>query len=131
MKAILGSTLVALFLPILLAAAEPKGSVEKTMHLPLKGTVIAVTPVLLTLKGGEGKPDRKFNITSSTVFLRGDEKVPVDEVRLRQYVTGSFVRSPAGIDTLSKLQLAPKPPSTPKKKDSAKSVTDGDKKAAN
>jgi hypothetical protein len=94
-----------------------------TTHLPLKGTVVSITPHVLVLKGGSGKPDRKFAITKETKILRGEANALPTEVKINQIVTGSFIRRENKPDTLTKLQIAPKP-SAPKKKAAAKTDAD-------
>jgi hypothetical protein len=108
MKAIAAFAIAALLAPAVMFAAEPKDAAKKKpMHLPLKGTVVTVTATLLTLKGGKGKPDRKFRITPDTKVLRGESASLAVLAKIGQTVTGSYVRSPEGADTLTKLQIAP------------------------
>jgi len=97
----------------------------KPMHLPLKGTVVAISSRTLTVKGGEGKEDRKFTINKDTEILSGEKSAKVSDVKVGQEVTGSFLRSGEGADVLTKLQISPKD-SEPKKKPAAK---EGDGKA--
>ncbi len=101
----------------------PKGPAPKEkqdkMHLPLKGTVLSVSPRVLTLKGAEGKEPRKFGITKDSVILKGDKPAGLDEVKAGMDVTGSFVRE-GDKDTLTKLQLKPESKSKSDDKPGAK-----------
>src|SRR5689334_19410694 len=91
-----------------------KGDDAKPMHLPLKGMVLAITTRTLTVKGGEGKEDRKFTINKETQIVKGEAAATVADVKVGQTVTGSYIKSAEGASTLTKLQIAPKV-SEPKK----------------
>ena len=125
MRLLLQLAILTVFGSACLLSAAPDSKTGVT-HLPLKGTVVAITPYLLTLKGGKGKEDRKFTITKSTKILKGEINALTDDVRLEQIVTGSYVRNAKGVDTLTMLQIAPKPP-TPKKKPAPKPEADNGK----
>jgi hypothetical protein len=85
-----------------------KGDEAKPMHLPLKGMVLAITTRTLTVKGGEGKEDRKFTINKETQILKGEAAATVADVKVGQIITGSYVKNAEGASTLTKLQIAPK-----------------------
>lgn len=104
-------------------APAPAGEAAKSKPLPLIGTVVAVTTRTLTLKGGEGKEDRKFTINKGTTILKGDTVATTEGVKVGQTVTGSYVKNAEGANTLLKLQLAPK--TVAKTKDSAAKKTEG------
>src|SRR3954464_117493 len=72
----------------------------KPMHLPLKGMVLAITTRTLTVKGGEGKEDRKFTINKETQILKGEAAATVADVKVGQTITGSYLKSPEGASTL-------------------------------
>ena len=80
----------------------------KPMHLPLKGMVLAITTRTLTVKGGEGKEDRKFTINKDTAIVKGEAAATVADVKVGQTITGSYIKSAEGASTLTKLQIAPK-----------------------
>jgi hypothetical protein len=105
--------------------AAKKAEADKPMHLPLKGTVVAISTRTLTVKGGEGKEDRKFTINKDTEIVSGEKSAKVSDVKVGQEITGSYLRSGEGADVLTKLQISPKG-SEPKKKPAAK---EGDGKA--
>jgi hypothetical protein len=79
---------------------------DKVMHLPVKGTVVEVTPRTLTLNAAEGKEGRKFKTTKDTEILKGEKAASHDDIKVGMEVTGSFVRE-GDTDTLTKLQLKP------------------------
>src|SRR4051794_33699483 len=95
----------------------PTKEEAKAMHLPLKGTVTAITTRTLTLKGGEGKEDRKFTINKETQFVSGEAAATVADVKVGQAVTGSYLKNADGTGTLMKLQISPKPAENKKKGD--------------
>lgn len=105
-----------------------KAEADKPKRLPLKGTVVAITTRTLTIKGGEGKEDRKFTINKDTEILKGETAATTEEVKAGQTITGSYVKNADGTSTLTKLQTAPKP-SEPKKKPAAKAEDGKAKKA--
>lgn len=127
-------TATVLSLPLMSAAADKPaatkpdaaektpaktGEAAKPKRLPLKGTVVAITTRTLTIKGGEGKEDRKFTINKDTEILKGEAAATTEDVKVGQIITGSYVKDADGSATMTKLQTAPKP-SEPKKKPAAK-----------
>jgi RNase P/RNase MRP subunit p29 len=128
------TTAIVLSLPLVSAAAEKAAETKpaatekpaakpseaaKPKRLPLKGTVVAITTRTLTIKGGEGKEDRKFTINKDTEILKGEATATTEDVKVGQTITGSYVKDADGTATMTKLQTAPKP-SEPKKKPAAK-----------
>lgn len=109
-------------------AAKKGDEAAKPMHLPLKGMVLAITTRTLTVKGGEGKEDRKFTINKDTQIVKGEAAATVTEVKVGQTITGSYVKHPEGASTLTKLQIAPKL-SEPKKTEAKKGEGETKKKA--
>lgn len=95
-------------------SASKSGEAGKSKPLPLRGTVVAITTRTLTLKGGEGKEDRKFTINKDTAIVKGEAAATTENVKVGQAITGSYVKNADGSSTLIKLQTAPKP-STAKK----------------
>jgi hypothetical protein len=110
-------------------SAKKSDDPAKPMHLPLKGMVLAITTRTLTVKGGEGKEDRKFTINKDTQIVKGEAAATVADVKVGQTITGSYLKSAEGPNTLTKLQIAPKP-SEPKKKPDAKEGDSKTKKGA-
>lgn len=88
------------------AAPKAGGGAQR---LPLQGTVVAVTTRTLTLKGGEGKEDRKFTINKDTEIVKGDNAATTEDVKVGQRVTGSYYKNAEDANILTKLQVAPKP----------------------
>src|SRR5215207_5862859 len=88
-------------------SAKKSDDAAKPMHLPLKGMVLAITTRTLTVKGGEGKEDRKFTINKDTQIVKGEAAATVTDVKVGQTITGSYVKNAEGASTLTKLQIAP------------------------
>lgn len=108
---------------------EAKTDVKKD-HYPLYGQVVSITASTLTIKGGEGKPDRKFDINKDTTIKKDDKPATIKDVKEGQWV-GGYVKKDSdgkGNDELVSLNLSakqkeskpeekkPETPTTPKKK---------------
>jgi hypothetical protein len=133
LKLIIAATLALPAVPMNAAEDAPKkpaakGEATTAKKLPLKGTVVAITTRTLTIKGGEGKEDRKFTINKDTEILKGETAATTEDVKAGQIITGSYVKNADGSSTMTKLQTAPKP-SEPKKKPAAKEEEGKSKKA--
>ena len=89
-------------------AAKPKGpetpaptpaktepAAEKGKNHPTSGTVVAVTPKLLTLNGAKGKEDRKFDITADTKIVNGDKPATIADVKVGSKI-GGYVKPSGG-----------------------------------
>lgn len=86
--------------------AAPAAEKAKKDTYPLYGEVVAVTPKLLTIKGGKGKEDRKFDITSDTKIVAGDKAATIADVKVGRKVGGSVKKAAgSGNDTLLKLNV--------------------------
>ncbi|MEI8038003.1 MAG: hypothetical protein WCJ14_06395 [Verrucomicrobiota bacterium] len=96
-------------------AAAPN-TPAKTVAYPLTGTVVAISATELTIKGGEGKPDRVYAMTPQTVIVNGDKPAKIDEVKVGQKVGGRLEKSTAGHDKVLKLNLGVKQESQSKPK---------------
>jgi len=90
--------------------AEPaKKEDAKKDHYPLYGQVVSITGSLLTIKGGEGKPDRKFDITKETAIKKDDKAATVKDAKEGQWVGGYVKKSGGkGNDELVSLNLSAK-----------------------
>lgn len=71
------------------AKTAPKA---KSNTYPLYGEVVAVTSKTLTIKGGEGKEDRKFTITAATKIHNAGKPATVEDVKVGKKVGGSVER---------------------------------------
>jgi hypothetical protein len=100
--------------------AAPKAG-ESAKRLPLQGTVISINTRTLTLKGGEGKEDRKFTINKDTQIVKGESPATTEDVKVGQRITGSYFKNAEQANVLTKLQVAPKP--VEKKTDTKKTDT--------
>lgn len=111
------------------AKKEETKSDAKRDHYPLYGQVVSITASTLTVKGGEGKPDRKFDITKDTVIKKDDKAATSKDAKEGQWVGGYVKRSSGkGYDEIVSLNLSakqkevtseekkPEPSATPKKK---------------
>jgi len=87
---------------------ETKGDVKKD-HYPLYGQVVSITASTLTIKGGEGKPDRKFDITKDTVIKKDDKAATSKDAAEGQWVGGYVKKSGGkGNDEIISLNLSAK-----------------------
>ncbi len=88
----------------------------KAVAYPLTGTVLAISATELTIKGGDGKPDRVFAMTPQTVIVNGDKPATVADVKVGQKVGGRLEKAPTGSDRVLKLNIGVKQESKPKTK---------------
>ena len=103
--------------------AAPAAEKAKRDTYPLYGEVVAVTPKLLTIKGGKGKEDRKFDITADTVIHAGEKSATIADVKVGRKVGGLLKKSDGkGNDTVVKLNTDVAQETTKKK------AEDGDTK---
>jgi hypothetical protein len=92
---------------------------------PLYGVVVAVSPRVLTIKGGEGKEDRKYAITASTTFNNAGKAATIDDVVVGKKIGGLLEKSETGNDKVVKLNVGVAQEAAPRK-----SKADADKKGA-
>lgn len=102
------------------APAKPAAEKPKKDTYPLYGEVVAVTPKLLTIKGGKDKPDRKFDITADTKIVDGDKAATIADVKVGKKVGGNVKKSDTGNPTLLKLNVGVSQEAKPKKAEDAK-----------
>jgi hypothetical protein len=86
-------------------AAADKTSPAKRNTYPLYGQVVAVTARTLTIKGGEGKEDRKYAITTATTFNNAGKPATIDDVVVGKKVGGLLEKSDTGNDKVLKLNV--------------------------
>lgn len=91
------------------AKKEETNSGAKKDHYPLYGQIVSITASTLTIKGGEGKPDRKFDITKDTVIKKDDKAATPKDAVEGQWV-GGYVkkREGKGNDEVISLNLSAK-----------------------
>jgi len=75
--------------------AEPKKGKATKDTYPLYGEVVAVTTRTLTIKGGEGKEDRKFTINAETRIHNDGKDATADAIKVGKKV-GGLVKKTAG-----------------------------------
>jgi hypothetical protein len=92
------------------AAAEPAKKEEtKKDHYPLYGQLLSLTDTELTVKGGEGKPDRKFEINKDTTIKKDGKAATAKDAVTGQWVSGYVKKSATGgTDSLESVNLSPK-----------------------
>ncbi len=113
--------------------AAPEAAKRDTY--PLYGEVVAVTSKLLTIKGGEGKEDRKLAITADTKFSNQDKPATLADVKVGAWV-GGLLKKADGNDTVVSLNVGVKqkeakaPEAKPADKTEPKAKAKTTKKAA-
>ncbi len=87
---------------------EPKAASKKD-HYPLYGQFVSVTDTTLTVKGGEGKPDRTFAMTKDSTIKKDGKAATAKDAVTGQWV-GGYVKKAAGDgnDEIVSLNLSPK-----------------------
>ena len=86
------------------APAGEKSEKPKKETYPLYGEVVAVTPQLLTIKGGKGKEDRKFDITPTTKIVNGKEPATIADIKVGRKV-GGLVKKAEGSGDATALEI--------------------------
>jgi hypothetical protein len=97
-------------------ATTPVPDKDKPVAYPLKGEVAAVTPTVLTIKGGAGKPDRVYTITPETKIVNGEKPATIADVKVGQNVGGRLEKSANGKDKVLKINIGVKQPDKAKGK---------------
>ncbi len=84
------------------------GVPAKKVAYPLTGKVVSITATLLTIKGGEGKPDRTYAMTPQTVIVNGKTPATLADVKVGQIVGGRLEKAAAGDDQVLKINIGVK-----------------------
>jgi hypothetical protein len=84
------------------------GTKAKKGTYPLYGEVVAVTSNLLTIKGGQGKEDRKYAITPETLITKDGKPATTADVKPGQWVGGLLQKNLDGSSKVLKLNLSVK-----------------------
>ncbi len=95
------------------AKAEKPATTRNTY--PLYGVVVAVSPRVLTIKGGVDKPDRKYTINTETTFNNAGKAATIDDVVVGKKVGGLIEKSETGNDKIIKINVGVSQEATPKK----------------
>ena len=95
------------------APAEKKAPAADTTY-PLRGQVVSVTETLLTIKGGEGKKDRTYDMTKETKIVNGDAPAALADVKPGLTVGGLLSKSAQGNDKVVKINVGVKQKGAPK-----------------
>lgn len=85
--------------------AEKAEAPAKKNTYPLYGQVISANASTLTIKGGEGKEERKFSVNSATVIMKGDQPATIEDIKEGQWIGGLLAKSEEGNDKVLKLNL--------------------------
>jgi len=87
---------------------ETKIEVKSKITYPLYGDVASVEPKSLTIKGGEGKPDRKFIISQDTKIVNGEKSVEFSDIKVGWKIGGIVEKEDSGLDQLLKINIGVK-----------------------
>ena len=101
------------------AAEKPADAKPKKDTYPLYGEVVAVTPKLLTIKGGKDKPDRKFDITADTKIVDADKDAKIGDIKVGRKVGGLVKKAESGNPTVLKINVGVSQEAKPKKAEDA------------
>ena len=95
--------------PAAKSEAKPSGDAKaKKNTYPLYGEVVSCNTRTLTIKGGEGKEDRKYTINTETVITKNDKPATTADVKEGQWVGGLLEKATDGNDKVVKLNLSVK-----------------------
>lgn len=91
------------------AKAPGKGDAKaKKNTYPLYGLVVSCNTRTLTIKGGEGKENSKYTISSDTIVTKDDKPASTADVKEGQWVGGLLEKATDGNDKVLKLNLSVK-----------------------
>ena len=115
------------------AKGEGKAKTKRDTY-PFYGEVVAVSARMLTIKGGEGKEDRKFTILADTKIHNDGKPATIADIKTGKMVGGSVKKTEGDVkDQLASINIGVKQDrSAPEKKGdaakpSAESKTKGKK----
>ena len=95
--------------PAAKSEAKPSGDAKaKKNTYPLYGQVVTATSRTLTIKGGEGKEDRKYTLNAETVITKADKPATSEDIKEGQWVGGLLEKATDGNDKVVKLNLSVK-----------------------
>ncbi len=97
------------------AEPKPEEVVKKRPTYPLYGDVVAIDAKTLTLKGGEGQPNRVFAMTEETKIVNGEKDAQWTDTKIGQKIGGLVEKAEAGNDKLLKINLGVKQDKAPEK----------------
>lgn len=110
--------------------AAPKKAKAKSDSYPLWGEVVAVTSRTLTIKGGEGKEDRKFTITAETKIHNDGKPATLEDIKVGKKVGGSVQKVAEGNPKMLSINVGAAQEASKSKKSAAKKTADADKSKA-
>ena len=110
--------------------AAPKKAKAKSDSYPLWGEVVAVTSRTLTIKGGEGKEDRKFTITAETKIHNDGKPATLEDIKVGRKVGGSVQKVVEGNPKMLSINVGAAQEASKSKKSAASKSADADKSKA-
>lgn len=92
------------------AKSDAKGKAKaKRDTYPFYGEVVAVSSRMLTIKGGEGKEDRKFTILADTKIMNGSKPATLADIKVGKRVGGSVKKTEGDLkDQLASINVGVK-----------------------
>jgi hypothetical protein len=112
-------------------ASATKKSKAKSNTYPLWGEVVAITSRTLTIKGGQGKEDRKFTIGAETKIHNDGKPATLEDIKVGRKVGGSVQKSADGNPKMLTINVgAAQEAAKPKKSDAKKAEGSDQDKAA-
>ena len=90
------------------AAAKGEAKAKRDTY-PFYGEVVAVSTRMLTIKGGEGKEDRKFTILADTKIHNGAKAATIADIKPGRKVGGSVKKTEGDVkDQLASINVGVK-----------------------
>lgn len=111
-------------------SAAPKKAKAKSDSYPLWGEVVAVTTRTLTIKGGEGKEDRKFTITAETKIHNDGKPATLEDIKVGRKVGGSVQKVAEGNPKMLSINVGAAQEASKSKKAAAKKAGETEKSGA-
>lgn len=108
-------------------SAATKKTKAKSDTYPLWGEVVAVTSRTLTIKGGEGKEDRKFTISAETKIHNDGKPATLEDIKVGRKVGGSVQKTTEGNPKMLTINVGAAQEASKAKKSAAKKTEEADK----
>jgi hypothetical protein len=108
-------------------APATKKAKAKSDTYPLWGEVVAVTSRTLTIKGGEGKEDRKFTISAETKIHNDGKPATLEDIKVGKKVGGSVQKAADGNPKMLSINVGAAQEKAKAKKSDAKKAEGSEK----
>lgn len=112
------------------SSAAAKKTKAKSDSYPLWGEVVAVTSRTLTIKGGQGKEDRKFTISAETKIHNDGKPATLEDIKVGRKVGGSVQKVTEGNPKMLSINVGAAQEASKPKKSAAKKTDETDKSKA-